>query len=266
MNVYELADFAHRLKPIEPGTYKLWLNAVDPIGELAVSDIDEAQVTRYRMERLKPWGSWCGGTLKMRLASLQSIWNVGIKAKLVDTNPWLGQGADYTKSKRKYTQQSWNYFHEFHKDPMFLCIWHHGMRLGEIGGILPEEIVLNEEIPYFDLKHNKIRKLKNEESVRQVPIHPACIPFVNALKLHSSSSSYSPGEIWSRRLKRRTGYPAHSLRHNFINRMRKAGVEYSIAMRLVGHSPQGTTADYGDVFLEDLEQAVLKVGELQKLR
>jgi integrase len=266
MNVYELADFAHRLKPIEPGTYKLWLNAVDPIGELAVSDIDEAQVTRYRMERLKPWGSWCGGTLKMRLASLQSIWNVGIKAKLVDTNPWLGQGADYTKSKRKYTQQSWNYFHEFHKDPMFLCIWHHGMRLGEIGGILPEEIVLNEEIPYFDLKHNKIRKLKNEESVRQVPIHPACIPFVNALKVHSSSSSYSPGDMWSRKLKRRTGYPAHSLRHNFINRMRKAGVEYSIAMRLVGHTPQGTTADYGDVFLEDLEQAVLKVGELQKLR
>ena len=266
MNVYELADYAHRLKPIEPGTYKLWLNAVDPIGELAVSDIDEAQVTRYRMERLKPWGSWCGGTLKMRLASLQSIWNVGIKAKLVDTNPWLGQGADYTKSKRKYTQQSWNYFHEFHKDPMFLCIWHHGMRLGEIGGILPEEIVLNEEIPYFDLKHNKIRKLKNEESVRQVPIHPACIPFVNSLKVHSSSSSYSPGDMWSRRLKRRTGYPAHSLRHNFINRMRKAGVEYSIAMRLVGHTPQGTTADYGDVFLEDLEQAVLKEGELQKLR
>jgi integrase len=266
MNVYELADFAHRLKPIEPGTYKLWLNAVDPIGELAVSDIDEAQVTRYRMERLKPWGNWCGGTLKMRLASLQSIWNVGIKAKLVHTNPWIGQGSDYTKSKRKYTQQSWNYFHEFHKDPMFLCIWHHGMRLGEIGGILPEEIVLNEEIPYFDLKHNKIRKLKNEESVRQVPIHPACRPFVNELKLHSSSSSYSPGDMWSRRLKRRTGYPAHSLRHNFINRMRKAGVEYSIAMRLVGHTPQGTTADYGDVFLEDLEQAVLRVGELQKLR
>ena len=52
MNVFKLADFAHRLKPIEPGTYKLWLNAVDTIGELAVADIDQEQVTRYRMERI----------------------------------------------------------------------------------------------------------------------------------------------------------------------------------------------------------------------
>ena len=259
MNVYQLADYAHRLKPIEPGTYKLWLNAVDPIGELAVADIDKAQVARYRMERLKPWGNWSPGTLKMRLASLQSIWNVAIGAELLEKNPWVGSGTDYKKSKRKYTQQSWNYFHEFHTDPMFLCIWYHGMRLGEIGGILPEEIILNEEIPYFDLKHNRIRKLKNEESVRQVPIHPACLSIVKHLPPHDTSSSYSPGDMWSRRLKRRTGYPAHSLRHSFINRMRKAGIEYSIAMRLVGHTPQGTTADYGDVFLEDMAAAIEKL-------
>ena len=129
----------------------------------------------------------------------------------------------------------------------------------QCSGILPEEIILNEEIPYFDLKHNRIRKLKNEESIRQVPIKQECIPFVKHLTLHPEGASYSPGEIWSRRLKRRTGYPAHSLRHNFINRMRKAGIEYSLAMAIVGHSPKGTTADYGDIFLEDLEQAVHNV-------
>ena len=259
MNVFELADYARRLKPIELGTYKLWLNAVEPIGELAVADIDNSQVIRYRMERLKPWGSWCPGTLKTRLGSLQSIWNVGIKANLVSENPWIGSGTDYKKSKRKYTQKSWNHFHEFHKDPMFRSIWFHGMRLGEIAGILPEEIILNEEIPYFDLKHNRIRKLKNEESVRQVPIHPACLPYVKQLKVHDLMSSYSPGDLWSRRLKRRTGYPAHSLRHSFINRMRQAGIEYSIAMRIVGHTPQGTTADYGDVFLKDMAAAIEKL-------
>jgi hypothetical protein len=41
--------------------------------------------------------------------------------------------------------------------------------------------------------------------------------------------------------------------------MRKAGIEYSIAMRLVGHTPQGTTADYGDVFLEDMAAAIEKL-------
>ena len=47
-----------------------------------------------------------------------------------------------------------------------------------------------------------------------------------------------PGKIWSMRLKKATmGHGAHALRHNFITRMRRAGVEYSVAMALVGHTP-----------------------------
>ena len=62
------------------------------------------------------------------------------------------------------------------------------------------------------------------------------------------------------KLKKTTGHGAHALRHNFITRMRRAGVEYSVAMALVGHTPLGETASYGDIYLEDLDR------ELQKLR
>ena len=34
--------------------------------------------------------------------------------------------------------------------------------------------------------------------------------------------------------------------------MRRAGVEYSVAMALVGHTPLGETASYG-IYLEDLK-------------
>jgi hypothetical protein len=42
--------------------------------------------------------------------------------------------------------------------------------------------------------------------------------------------------------------------------MRQAGVEYSVAMAIVGHKATGMTASYGDVLLEDMDK------QLQKLR
>ena len=42
--------------------------------------------------------------------------------------------------------------------------------------------------------------------------------------------------------------------------MRQAGIEYSIAMAVVGHKPSGMTASYGDVLLEDMAK------QLQRLR
>ena len=41
--------------------------------------------------------------------------------------------------------------------------------------------------------------------------------------------------------------------------MRQAGIEYSIAMALVGHKPSGMTADYGDVLIEDMANQLRKL-------
>jgi hypothetical protein len=41
--------------------------------------------------------------------------------------------------------------------------------------------------------------------------------------------------------------------------MRQAGIEYSIAMAIVGHKPVGMTASYGDVLLEDMAKQIQKV-------
>ena len=61
-------------------------------------------------------------------------------------------------------------------------------------------------------------------------------------------------------MKRRCGHSAHGIRHNITTRMRKAGIEYSIAASILGHDADGMTADYGHILLED------KYEQLQKLR
>ena len=42
--------------------------------------------------------------------------------------------------------------------------------------------------------------------------------------------------------------------------MRQAGIEYSIAMAVVGHKPTGMTVSYGEVLFEDM------AAQLQRLR
>ena len=90
-----------------------------------------------------------------------------------------------------------------------------------------------------------------------MPVHRLFLPYVNQLK---TDNSEHPGKLWSLKLSKKTGHAAHALRHNFITRMRRAGVEYSVAMAMVGHTPFGETARYGSIELEDLDR------ELQKLR
>ena len=257
MLVSELAERCCRLKPIQPSTYLSWQKAIRPIKELAVSDVTHSTTLDYRMSQLKPWGPLGEGTLKCRLWSLQSIWNVALEAQYVFDNPWVGTGKQYTKKRRKYAPKNFDDYLAFHSDPLFLGYWYHGFRLGELAGLLSEEINLNAPIPYFDIKHNSVRRLKNDASIRQVPVHRLFLPYVNQLK---TDDSEHPGKLWSLKLSKKTGHAAHALRHNFITRMRRAGVEYSVAMAMVGHTPFGETARYGSIELEDLDR------ELQKLR
>ena len=256
MLVSELADRCRRLKPIEPSTYLSWKKAIRPIENLSVAEVCHETTLDYRMSQLKPWGPVAESTLKCRLWSLQSIWKIGLKANYVSDNPWVGTGTDYKKRRRKYPQKNFNDYLAFHSDPLFLGYWYHGMRLGELAGLLPEEIHMEADIPYFDLKDNRVRKLKNPQSTRQVPIHDKFKPYVHLLKTDEKWI----GKTWSMNLKRKMGHGAHALRHNFITRMRRAGIEYSIAMAIVGHTPLGETANYGEIYLDDLNN------ELQKLR
>ena len=60
----------------------------------------------------------------------------------------------------------WEFYEYYHNDPYFVCLWYSGMRIGELAGIYPEHIHLDAEIPYYDLKYQPNRGLK-EQSFNQ---------------------------------------------------------------------------------------------------
>jgi len=46
------------------------------------------------------------------------------------------------------------------------------MRREEVCGLMIADVVLDADVPHFDLRQNKYRALKNSQSKRRVPVHP----------------------------------------------------------------------------------------------
>ena len=263
MNVLQLAKQCRAINPIEESTFKNWLKAMKPIAHLPVSDIDKSVVMKYRITQRKPDGPLCDGTYKQRVGYLKGIWNTAIEWELIEgNNPW--DKADRklkVKKRRDPDLHPWEFYEVYHHHPRFRCLWYHGFRVNELVGIYKENIVLDATIPYFNLVHQDNRRLKNDSSIRQVPIHPACYSDVEDLKCGRKPAA---GWKWSETFAQKLGLPpgdaAHSLRHSFTSRMNEAGIIQPVQDALLGHEPDSKTGYYGKVTMQ------VKLDNLQKLR
>ena len=253
--VGRLRDFSAPYAGITDSTYRMWEITSRRMADQPVVAITSQVADLYYCSALKDWAK---STLKTRLGYLSSMWNIGIEKGIIPSfNPWSKMGSRLEYSKKHYAPKNFEAFSAFHDDPMFNGLWWHGFRVNELAGVQPGDFVLDTDVPYINVYENDVRGIKNKYSTRMVPIHPEFAPYVNNWEYTSNPKA---GDNWSRRFKHHTGTSAHGLRHMFINRMRKAGIEYSIAMKIVGHKCQGQTGDYGDIELIDM------MSELQKLR
>ena len=260
MNVQEMTDrLKVRYKRIQPATKELWDKSIKFIADLDVSEVDDDVAADYLEQAENAWGE---STVKCRVGILKGLWNKAARKKLYKgENPWLDLDDGLEISRREPTVHPWEFYEYYHEDPYFVCLWYSGMRIGELAGIYPENIVTDVQTPYFDLKHQTNRRLKNEASVRKVPIHPACLPYVD--RLYLSKDKY-PGRSWSETFKKNMGLAhgegAHTLRHSFASRMRALNVHDYWIDRLMGHRRKTETDRYGTFSIEDMSR------ELQKLR
>lgn len=261
MNVQEFTDRISRLYPkITDSTKKNWNKAIRPIAHMKVLDISDDVALEYLETGMHAWSE---STVKQRIGYLKGIWNKGFKKKIYKgENPWLDLDDGLEVARRDPELHPWEFYEYYHQDPYFVCLWYSGMRIGELAGIYPEHIHLDAKIPYFDLRHQANRRLKNDESIRQVPIHPAALPY--AERLYFSTDKKGPGCSWSETFKKNLCLPmgdgAHSLRHSFTTRMREADSDEYVLDRLLGHKIHSKTGRYGKIRLEVLNR------ELQKLR
>ena len=251
---------------IRDSTFKCWQKAAKPIADFALNTIDKSVVSMYWKTQLKPIGPCAPQTVRRRLSLLAGIWNIALEEGMVEFNPWLKASKkikvdqEYSKYGKEYPVRPFSFYRGLEMDPIFNAIWLHGFRIGEIAGLLPEDICFNNQIPYFKIRDNHVRKIK-PGSKREVPIHPAYYSFVSQLK---TDYSRHPGKTWSQKqLSERydlpSGEAAHSLRHNFISRARDVLESDSMISKLVGHRPAGMTGRYGTWTLEAKYEAIKKI-------
>jgi len=266
MNVSQLLTNVRDMQAIRESTWKCWLKAAKPIAHVDVNDIDRMTVNRYWQSQLKPIGTLSPATLRRRLSLLTGIWNMAIEDEIIDTpNYWTKVSRkirvinEYSKYGKEYPVRPFSYYQRYQADPTFLAIWWHGFRIGEIAGLLPQEIRFDNQIPYFQIKDNRVRTIK-PGATRDVPVHPEFYPYVEQLR---TDYSQYPGKNWSQMFSERLNLPkgeaAHSLRHNFITRCRTAELQDSMISKLVGHKIHGMTARYGTWTLEDKLKAIRQI-------
>lgn len=266
MKVSQLLLRVRDEQDIRDSTFKCWLKAAKPIADVEVNDIDRATVTRYWQSQLKPIGPLSPETLRRRLSLLTGIWNMATEDEIIDVPNYWSKASkkikidkDYHRLGKEYLVRPFSFYQRYQADPIFLAIWFHGFRIGEIAGLLPQEIRFDNQVPYFKIKDNSVRYVKRGAR-RDVPIHPEFYPYVEQLR---TDYNENPGKSWSQMFSERLNLPkgeaAHSLRHNFITRCRSAELQDSMISKLVGHKINGMTARYGTWTLEDKLKAIRQV-------
>lgn len=268
--VRDLAEKARSIKPlVTANTHRSWVKAIRPIADMKVEDVDHQLVWSYADGQLPGLSQLSDGTLRQRIGTLSGIWNRAVKRRIITSNPWNKAGQDLKSARSHHPLRGWNFYKIYHGNPLFNLLYMHGFRIGEIAGILPDDVVLDAEIPYFNLIHYQApyRRLKNDMSIRQVPIHPICLDLTRDLKARGkfplSKDRNGPGKSWSESFRQKLQLPhgegAHSLRHNFETRLRATNPNPACESRLLGHS-LSMTGRYGHVLLEMLFETLCKVG------
>jgi integrase len=159
-----------------------------------------------------------------------------------------------------------------------------GARVDEICGAMVRDIDVIDGIHCLHIRldhREKGASLKNENSVRVVPLHPAIITdgFLAYVASLSKNGPLFPNvtpdrfgkrggngtKTIGRWIRKKIGItdpriqPNHAWRHRFKSQSRKAGIEEEIHDCLTGNSGGGTGRDYGDYGIDVLAEAVAKI-------
>lgn len=143
-----------------------------------------------------------------------------------------------------------------------------GARLAEIAGLRVIDVQQHEHLWYIAITPHEARRLKNDNSCRDVALHPELmragfLDYVNAMKeagevaLFPEIKTNTVGQVasswskWWRRYSNALGIADkskvfHSFRHMFKTACRVAGIPEDVHDQMTGHSSGTVGRDYGE--------------------
>ena len=146
-----------------------------------------------------------------------------------------------------------------------------GCRLAEVAGLASADVYLDTATPYIDLKEHPWRSLKNESSIRKVPLTLRAIEAIKAAQALSKGSKqlfpqYTTAEkcnmnsvsqalnkwIRNRDGLRESGLTCHCLRHSMKDGLRAAQCPDSAQDQILAHTTHGVGARYGQGYPLDV--------------
>lgn len=118
-----------------------------------------------------------------------------------------------------------------------------GARVNEVVGLLPDDIILDEEIPYIWIRPNEKRTLKNDASERKIPLVGAALYGAKMMprgflryKTADSASALINKYMKKHKMIPTKEHTLYSLRHTFKDRLRDIGAPDEIMDELMGHT------------------------------
>ena len=135
-----------------------------------------------------------------------------------------------------------------------------GARLAEIAGLMAEDLLEDRIL----IRPNQKRSLKTDGSEREIPLHPRLKEFASALRKQEGllwPSQFQPatsrwGVNLSKPAKLITGVSPKGLRDRAATVLRGAGKNEALVVRLLGHTPNWISSEYGAVPWSELVKAV----------
>ena len=127
-----------------------------------------------------------------------------------------------------------------------------GCRPGEVANLMPEDIHLDEDVPYIAIRPKKEREIKNPWSKRDIPLVGVSLEAMR--KAPNGFPHYrDKPDLMSSNLKRHfvnrgplptEEHQIYSFRHSFEKRMLEADLDYGFRCLIMGH--KNTRPSYGD--------------------
>jgi len=127
-----------------------------------------------------------------------------------------------------------------------------GCRPSEIMNLLPENILLDHDVPHIRIRRQENRQLKTESSIRDIPLVGVSLEAMKQSpdgfpRYHDKGNLLSVSLLKTFRRRNLFPTPQHriySFRHSFEKRMLEAGLDYDLRCLLMGH--KNTRPQYGD--------------------